>query len=98
MSDSFRRTIAFASNGLSQEKILQHKFPFPSYKRAAADLAGYLSVGRLRPSFDFDHLIQRFALRAFERAFTSHDAPPIPAQHHILSGMGCRAVCLIVKA
>ena len=37
MSDSFRRTIAFASNGLSQEKILQHKFPFPSYKRAAAD-------------------------------------------------------------
>jgi hypothetical protein len=58
--------VACASDCLSQEEILQHNGPFPSHKRATADLAGYLAVSRLRPSFNFDDFIKRFAIRACE--------------------------------
>ena len=46
-------------DGLPQETILQHKLPFPPYKRTAAGTTGYLAIIRLRPSLDFDHLIER---------------------------------------
>jgi len=55
-----------ASNGLPQQKILQNKLPFPPSERTAADLTSYLDVGRLTPSFDFDALIKRLAVRARE--------------------------------
>ena len=44
-------------------------------------MAGYVPVGCLGPSFDFDDFIKRFAVRAcewIERA-SRHDTPPIPA-------------------
>jgi|ERR1700758_4589542 hypothetical protein len=77
-SDSFGRTLSSASNGLSQQEVLQHKLPFPRGERATADLAGYLPVGCLRPSFDFDDFIKRFAVRACEwiECASSHDTPP----------------------
>ena len=54
------------SNALTQEEILQHKLPFPPYKRTTAGTARYLSIVRLRPSLSFDHLIERTAVRACE--------------------------------
>jgi hypothetical protein len=65
-SDSFSPTLSSASNGLSQEEVLQHELPFPRDERAITDLAGYLPVGCLRPSFDFDDFIKRFAVRTCE--------------------------------
>jgi hypothetical protein len=70
-------------DGLPQEKILQHKLPFPPYKRPIANAARYLSIVRLRPCFDFDHSIIGAAVRASEWIecrwpATKHDTPPIP--------------------
>ena len=56
----------FASNGFPYEEVLQHKFPFSPYKRTTTDLAGYLAILRLRPSFYLDYLIKSFAVRACE--------------------------------
>jgi hypothetical protein len=66
------------SNALPQEEILQHKLPFPPYKRTTAR---YLSIVRLRPSLSFDHLIERTAVRACEwiecrQPAPRHDTPP----------------------
>jgi hypothetical protein len=76
-SIGFSRT-TFASYGLSQEEILQHELPFPSCKRTTADLARYLAIIRLRPSFNFDHLIERTAHRACEwiECTSRHGTPP----------------------
>ena len=75
----------FALNAFPQEEVLHHKLPLTPYKRATADPTGYLAVGCLRPSFDFDDLIEGFAVRAskcVEAIDTSHDTPPIPALPH----------------
>ena len=69
-------------DGLPQEKILQHRLPFPPYKRATAGATGYLPIFCLRPSLSFDHLIERIAVRACEWIECSwpaprHDTPPI---------------------
>ena len=48
-----------------KKKYFSTKLPFPPHKRAITDLAGYLAIGWLRPSFDFHHLIKSFALRAW---------------------------------
>jgi hypothetical protein len=76
-SDRFGRTLSSASNGLSQQEVLQHKLPFPPGERATADLTGYLAVGCLRPSFDFDDFIKRFAVRASKliECASCHDTP-----------------------
>jgi hypothetical protein len=76
-SMGFSRT-TFASYGLSQEEILQHEFPFPSCKRTTADLALYLAIICLRPSFNFDHLIVGAAVRACEwiECASRHGTPP----------------------
>jgi hypothetical protein len=58
-SDSFRRTLSFAPNGLSQEEILQYDLPLAPCKRSTADTANYLAVICLGTSFDFDHLAVR---------------------------------------
>ena len=84
-SASFGVAVALASNGLSQQEVLQHKLPLSPHKRTTADLAGYFAIGCLRPSFDFDDLIQRFAVRAsecVEATDTSHNMPPIPTLPH----------------
>jgi hypothetical protein len=83
-SDSFGPTLSSASNGLSQQEVLKHKLPFPPGERATADLAGYLAVGCLGPSFDFNDFIKRFAVRACEwiECASSHDTPPMPALPH----------------
>ena len=66
------------SNALPQEEILQHKLPFPPYKRTAAGTTGYLAIIRLRPSFKFDHLIVGAAVRACEwiECASRHGTPP----------------------
>ena len=76
-SMGFSRT-TFASYGLSQEEILQHEFPFPSCERTTADLALYLAIICLRPSFNFDHLIVGAAVRACEwiECASRHGTPP----------------------
>ena len=56
----------FGSSGLSQEEILQHELPLSACKWAAANAAGYLPTNCLRPSFDFDHLIECLAVRKCE--------------------------------
>ena len=68
----------FASNGFSQEEVLQHKLILPPCKRTTADLAGYLVILRLRPCFDFDYLIKSFALWACEwiECTSRHGTPP----------------------
>jgi hypothetical protein len=65
-SVAFGSKVALASNGLSQEEILQHELPLSPRKRRTADAAGYLAVGCLRPSFDFDYLIKSVAVRPSE--------------------------------
>jgi hypothetical protein len=62
-------------DGLAKEKILQHKRPLPPHKRATADATGYLSIVRLRPCFDLDHLIERAAVQACEWIECSWPAP-----------------------
>ena len=47
-SVAFGSKVALASNGLSQEEILQHELPLSPRKRRTADAAGYLAVGCLR--------------------------------------------------
>jgi hypothetical protein len=66
----------FASNGFSQEEVLQHKLALPPRKRTTANLAGYLVILRLRPSFDFDYLIKSFALWAWIERTSRHGTPP----------------------
>src|SRR6476620_7342119 len=85
----FSRT-TFASYGLSQEEILQHEVPFPSCKRTTADLALYLAIICLRPSFNFDHVIVGAAVRACEwiECASRHGTPP--ANSLLLTVRRCR--------
>ena len=76
-------------DGLPQEKILQHKLPFPPHKRTAAGTALYLAIIRLGPSLNFDHLIKRTAVRACEWIECSwpatwHDTSPIHCSYLLL--------------
>ena len=69
----------FASNAFPQKEVLQHKLRFLPREWTTTDLAGYLAIGCLKPSFDFDHLVKSFAVRAcewIERA-SCHNTPPI---------------------
>jgi hypothetical protein len=68
----------FASNAFPQQEVLQHKLRFLPREWTTTDLAGYLAIGCLKPSFDFDHLVKSFAVRAcewIERA-SCHNTPP----------------------
>ena len=67
--------------GISQQEVLQHELSFAPRQWAAAGSARYLSIVRLRPSFDFDHLIVGAAVRAnegIERRWPAsrHDTSP----------------------
>ena len=86
-SIGFSRT-TFASYGLSQEEILQHELPFPSCKRTTADLARYLAIICLRPSFNFDDLIVGAAVRACEwiECASRHGTPPANSRMLIAYG------------
>jgi len=82
----------FASNGFSQEEVLQHKLALPPRKRTTANLAGYLVILRLRPSFDFDYLIKSFALWAWIERTSRHGTPPANSRMLIAYGTLVRAV------
>jgi hypothetical protein len=65
---------------LSEEEILQHKLSISRHKRATADATGYLLIRCLGPSFNFDQLIERIAVRAsecIEPTAINHDTLPI---------------------
>ena len=62
----FSLKVPLASNGFSQEEVFQHEILPPSHQRTTADPTCYPAIGYLMPSFDFDHLVKRTALRASE--------------------------------
>jgi hypothetical protein len=96
-SNSFSPTLSFASNGLSQEEILQHKIPLSPGKRSTARAANYLAVICLRPSFNFDHLIVGIAVGAnegIERRWPAsrHATSPITILDWVLRAKTSRGV------
>ena len=76
-SDRLSPTLSSASDGLSQQEVLQHKLSFSRDERATADLAGWLADSCFRHSFDFDDFIKRFALGACRwiECASSHELP-----------------------
>ena len=56
-----------AANRLPQQKIFEDEFPFASRKRSTAATAGDPPIDSLWPSFDFDDLIERVAIRAIDK-------------------------------
>jgi hypothetical protein len=71
---------------LPHQKILEDQIPSAAVEWSAATTALYLAVNRFGSRFDFDHAIERVAVRAMERGWpvrsrTSLSAPsPTPAQ------------------
>jgi hypothetical protein len=51
---------------LPHQKILEDQIPFAAVEWSAATMALYLSVNRFGSRFDFDHAIERVAVRAME--------------------------------
>jgi hypothetical protein len=51
---------------LPHQKILDDQIPFAAVERSAATTALYLAVNRFGSRFDFDHAIERVAVRAIE--------------------------------
>src|SRR5262245_40429057 len=77
---SARSKIGPSPSALSQEEILQHELSISRHKRTTAGTTGYLPIRCLGPSFDFDQLIERIAVRAsecVEPTAINHDTPPM---------------------
>jgi hypothetical protein len=51
---------------LPHQKILEDQIPFAAVEWSAATTALYLAVNRFGSRFDFDHAIERVAVRAME--------------------------------
>jgi hypothetical protein len=53
----------FAPPSFPQEGILENEFPFAAGKRRSSHEARYRAVTRFAASFDFDDLLERFAVK-----------------------------------
>ena len=63
---------------LPHQKILEDQNSFAAGERSAATTACYLAFNRFGSGFDFDHAIERVAVRAMKRGWLvrGHDTPP----------------------
>jgi hypothetical protein len=57
---------------LSHQKIFEDEFPVTGEKRSSTDATGYRATIGFWPSFGFDDLIERIAMRAAEHTPLTH--------------------------
>ena len=67
---------------IAHQKILENQIPFAAGEWSTATAALYFSINRVGSGFDFDHAIERVAVRAMERGWLSAAMHTLPQPYN----------------